>query len=230
MKHVAIVMAAGSGSRMGSDIPKQYLSIKGRPVLYFSLKAFEDSFVDEIIIVTRAEDVSYCRAKIVDRFGIKKVVGIVPGGKERSDSVFEGLKAVKPDEETYVYIHDGARPCITEDILDRAKEDVQIYGATVVGVPSKDTVKLADENGNVDTTPERKKVWSVQTPQAFKYEVIYNAFLKMQEAGDASVTDDGMVVERYSGVKVHLTMGDYRNIKITTPEDLKVVENFLLNI
>ena len=230
MKHVAIVMAAGTGSRMGTDIPKQFLPVKDRPVLYYSLKAFQDSFMDEIIIVTRAEDVSYCKEEIAEKFDINKVSVVVPGGKERSDSVFEGLKAVKPDEATYVYIHDGARPCLTEEILERAREDVIKYEATVVGVPSKDTVKIADKEGNVSDTPDRKCVWSVQTPQAFKYEVIYNAFLKMKSCGEVSVTDDGMVVERYSDKKVHLTMGDYKNIKITTPEDLEVAKNFLSNI
>lgn len=230
MKHVAIIMAAGSGSRMGTDIPKQYLMIKDRPVLYFSLKAFEDSFFDEIILVTRKEDLSYCKEEIVDRFGFQKVTKIVPGGNERFESVFEGLKAVEADGETYVYIHDGARPMISEEVLQRTKEDVMRYGATVVCVPSKDTVKIADEEGNVAATPERRLVRSVQTPQAFLFPVLYEAFLKMLEAGDGTITDDGMVVEKYSDHPVHLTDGDYKNIKITTPEDMEIVTHRLEEI
>lgn len=230
MKHVAIVMAAGKGSRMGSDIPKQFMIIEDHPVLYFSLKAFEDSFMDEIIIVTREEDIEFVQREIVEKYSLNKVVNVVAGGKERSDSVFEGVKSVNPDEETYVYIHDGARPCISLSVLEKAKADVEKYNATVVAVPSKDTVKLADEEGNVDFTPDRKRVWSVQTPQVFEYELIYSAFLKMQEDKGVTVTDDGMVAELYSGAKVHLTEGEYTNIKITTIDDLELVKNFLKKI
>lgn len=227
MKHIAIVMAAGTGSRMGTDIPKQFLTVKDHQVLYFSLKVFQDSFIDEIILVTREEDIDYCKENIVDKYKLTKVTKIVPGGKERFESVYEGLKAIVPEEETYVYIHDGARPCITADVIERAKEDVIKYKAVVVGVPSKDTVKIADEAGNVQTTPPRKLVWNVQTPQAFEYELIKTSFVKMMETGNRNITDDGMVVEEYSDTKVHLTMGDYRNIKVTTKEDLLVIEKFL---
>ena len=152
------------------------------------------------------------------------------GGKERSDSVFCGLKAVKDDGETYVYIHDGARPLLNMEMLERVKADVLKYGAVVAAVPSKDTVKLADEAGFVSVTPERSRVWSVQTPQAFEYRLIYEAFLKMNAEGNVKVTDDGQVMELFSDTKVFLTMGDYRNIKITTPEDLELAEKFLENL
>ena len=230
MKNVAIVMAAGTGSRMGSDIPKQFLTIKGRPVLYFSLKTLEESFIDEIVVVTRKSDIEYVKNEIVDKYGFKKVSAVTEGGKERSDSVFCGLKAVKDDGETYVYIHDGARPLLNMEMLERVKADVLKYGAVVAAVPSKDTVKLADEDGFVSVTPERSRVWSVQTPQAFEYRLIYEAFLKMNAEGNVKVTDDGQVMELFSDTKVFLTMGDYRNIKITTPEDLELAEKFLENL
>jgi len=227
MKHIAIVMAAGTGSRMGSDIPKQFLTVKDHQVLYFSLKVFQDSFIDEIILVTRTEDITYCKENIVEKYNLTKVTKIVSGGSERFESVYEGLKAVDTSEDTYVYIHDGARPCITEDVLERAREDVLNYKAIVVGVPSKDTVKIADESGFVKTTPSRSLVWNVQTPQAFEYSLIRTSFDKMMAVANRNITDDGMVVEAYSDTKVHLTMGDYRNIKVTTKEDLLVVEKFL---
>ncbi len=229
MKHIAIIMAAGSGSRMGTDVPKQYLTVKGRPVLYFSIKAFEDSFFDEIVLVTRKDDVEYCKKEIVEKFSLKKVKKIVPGGSERFESVFEGIKATGASPEDYVYIHDGARPLVSGDVLERTKNDVMLYDATVVSVASKDTVKIADENGFVVTTPDRRNVRNIQTPQAFKYSVIYDAFVKMISAGDRNITDDGMVVERYSDVKVHLTEGDYSNVKITTVEDWEVISKKLEN-
>lgn len=227
MKHIAIVMAAGSGSRMGTDIPKQYLTVKGRPVLYFSLKAFEDSFFDEIVLVTRKDDVDYCKEEIINKFDLKKVKHIVPGGAERFESVYEGLKACGASGEDYVYIHDGARPLISKDVLERTKKDVETYGATVVAVASKDTVKIVDEDGFVVSTPDRRTLRKVQTPQAFKYSIIKEAFEKMFAEGIGNITDDGMVVERYSSVKVHLTEGDYSNIKITTIEDWEAISKKL---
>lgn len=228
MKHIGIVMSAGKGLRAGGDIPKQYRMLLGKPVLYYCLKAMQDSFIDEIIIVSGAGDENYVKENIVDPFGFTKVSKIVAGGDERQDSVYAGLKAVEPsDSETYVYIQDGARPMLSMDILNRAKEDVLKYKSAVVGVKSKDTVKISDKAGFVEKTPVRDLVWNIQTPQAFEYSLIMKAYDLMMSQKNVFVTDDSMVVEQYGNTKVHLTEGDYKNIKITTPDDFEIAEKFL---
>lgn len=228
MKHIAIVMAAGKGTRMGTDIPKQFLTIGDFPVLYYSLKLFEDSFIDEVIIVTSADDVEFCQKEIVDKYGLSKVSKIVQGGKERYDSVYNGLKAAfESDSEAYVYIHDGARPALDKETLNRVRDDVLEYGSSVVSVPSKDTIKIADEDGFVETTPKRSTLWNIQTPQAFILSELMAAYEKMYKEKTPGITDDSMVMERYSEKKIRLTLGSYSNIKITTPEDLKIVEKFI---
>lgn len=230
-KTVAIVLAAGKGSRMKSDVHKQYLLIKDRPVLYYSLKAFEDSFVDEIILVTGEEEIPYCSKEIVEKYGFAKVTKIVAGGKERYHSVYAGLKAIDSCE--YVFIHDGARPFITEQILERAYESVKKEHACVVGMPVKDTIKLADESGYAADTPQRDLLWIIQTPQVFSFSLIkdaYTAFLNQEQellAQGIKMTDDAMVAEMFSDKKIRLVEGSYENIKITTPEDLKVAEALL---
>ena len=233
MKHIAIVMAAGSGKRMGGDIPKQFLLIRNKPVLYYTLKTLEESFIDEIILVTRHEDISYCEDEIVKRFGFKKVKKMVPGGAERYLSVYEGLKSVE-ETDSYIYIQDGARPLLTEDILLRVKESVEKYDATVTAVESKDTVKIADDKGFVADTPLRKKVWNAQTPQAFLYKVIkaaYDKLIEEEETGKTfNITDDSQVCELFSKTKVYITKGEYNNIKITTESDLATVEKILENL
>ena len=230
MKHIAIVMAAGSGKRMGSNVPKQFLEINGKPILYYPLKVLESSFVDEIILVTRHEDISYCKDNIVDKYSFKKVTKIVAGGAERYDSVYAGLKAVD-ETDSYIYIQDGARPMLSHDILERTREDVVNYSATVVAMPVKDTIKIADENGKIISTPGRETLWTAQTPQAFSYAVIKAAYDLLYQAKEnampVKITDDGQVVENYSSVDVHITKGDYSNIKVTTPEDINVAEKFL---
>lgn len=229
MKTVAIVLAGGKGSRMNSEIPKQYLPLCGKPVLYYSLKVFERSSVDDIVLVVGPEDIEYCRQNIVIRYGFKKVTRIVPGGKERYDSVINGLRAVRClAEPQAVLIHDGARPCITQNLIERCIQDVLKYQACVAAVPIKDTVKLADADGFAQMTPDRNRVWQIQTPQVFILELIKNAYEVMIKDSDrGNITDDAMVVERYTPVKVKLTMGAYENIKITTPEDFALAEQLL---
>ena len=161
-KYTAIVLAAGSGKRMNSKVHKQYLIIQDRPVLYYSLKAFEDSAVDEIVLVVGKGEEKFCRKEIVDKYGISKVKAIVEGGKERYHSVFEGLK--QTSDADYVLIHDGARPFVNQDIIRRCMQEVQKYQACVVGMPVKDTIKIADEEGYAKQTPDRKNVWMIQTP------------------------------------------------------------------
>lgn len=224
-KYAAIVLAAGSGKRMNSQVHKQYLIIQDRPVLYYSLKEFEDSAVDEIVLVVGKGEEEFCRREIVDKYGISKVKAIVEGGKERYHSVFEGLK--QTSDVDYVLIHDGARPFVNQDIIRRCMQEVQKYQACVVGMPVKDTIKIADEEGYAKQTPDRKNVWMIQTPQTFSYALIYEAYEEMLKTEDTAITDDAMVLERIKGKKSKLIEGSYRNIKITTPEDLLIANVYL---
>ena len=225
-KCTAVVLAAGQGKRMHSNIQKQFLQIKGHPILYYSLKCFQDcSFIDDIVLVTGEESLSYCKTEIVERYGFSKVMSVTAGGKERYDSVYSGLLQCRDTK--YVFSHDGARPFITEEILASGLEKVKETGACVVGMPSKDTVKLADEAGFVRETPERNCVWTVQTPQIFEYNLIRMAHESIRKKDMSAITDDAMVIEQETGVKVRLSKGSYQNIKITTPEDLAVAEAFL---
>ena len=224
-KYTAIVLAAGSGKRMNSKVHKQYLIIQDRPVLYYSLKEFQDSAVDEIVLVVGKGEEKFCRKEIVDKYGISKVKAIVEGGKERYHSVFEGLK--QTSDADYVLIHDGARPFVNQDIIRRCVQEVQKYQACVVGMPVKDTIKIADEEGYAKQTPDRKNVWMIQTPQTFSYALIYEAYEEMLKTEDTAITDDAMVLERIKGKKSKLIEGSYRNIKITTPEDLLIANVYL---
>jgi len=227
MKHIGIVMSAGKGLRVGGDIPKQYMDLCGKPVLYYSLKAMQESFIDEIVIVCGEGDEAYVKSEIVDRFSFDKVKNIVAGGKERSDSVFNGLLAIEDREHSYVYIHDGARPMLDNDILLKIKEDVEAFGSAVAGVKSKDTVKIVDEDGFVVATPDRNTVWNIQTPQAFKGDDLFRAFVELKENGSATVTDDASVMELFGELPVRITETTYCNIKITTSEDFLTAQNFL---
>ena len=230
-KCVAIVLSAGKGKRMGSGTAKQYLPLKGKPVLYYSLKAFEDSFVDEVIVVASPEDHEYIRNDIADKYGLKKVKSIVDGGRERYHSVMCGLRAAGTCD--YVFIHDGARPFIDNDILDRAYELVKEKGTAIVAMPVKDTVKVVGSDGITIDTPDRSLLWLMQTPQVFAFDPILRAYEKM--IGDEEelirkgigITDDAMVMERFGDLKVHVSVGSYKNIKITTPEDMIIAEAFL---
>lgn len=228
-KFVAIVLSAGTGSRMKSDIPKQYMELNGKPVIYYSLMAFQDSDVESIVLVAGKDDIEYCRKEIVEKYGITKVKAIVAGGAERYDSVFEGLKAAGNCD--YVMIHDGARPVLDANIVRRAWQGVVEHRACVVGMPVKDTIKIVNEEGQAVSTPDRKTLWQIQTPQVFEYELIYKAYnqviSEMRTGKNINITDDAMIIEYASDVKVHMVEGSYTNIKITTPEDISVAEIFL---
>ena len=223
----AIVLAAGSGKRMGTKIAKQYLEIDGKPLLYYTLLAFERSpRIDKIILTVGSEEqISYCQETILRPYGFQKVASVITGGKERYDSVYEGLKACQNCD--YVFIHDGARPFVTEEMIERGKKAVIAGGACVLGVPSKDTVKITDEEGFVESTPKRARVWNIQTPQIFSYPEIYSAYQKAKQEGMQGITDDAMVMEQYGSLKVKLEEGAYDNIKITTPEDILLAEQIL---
>ena len=226
-KIAAIVLAAGEGKRMGSGIPKQYMLIKSRPLVYYALKAFEESAVDEVILVTGEDEIDYCKEYIVDRYHFNKVKKIVPGGWERYASVYFGLEAI--EDADYVLIHDGARPMISAELVQKCIYYVKKYRACVVGMPSKDTVKIVDENDFAVNTPERRFVWCIQTPQVFETALIRHAYFKLMEneENETGITDDAMVVERMENCAVKLVEGSYENIKITTPEDLILAESLI---
>lgn len=224
-KITAIVLAAGSGRRMGGDIPKQYMELSGKPVIYYSLKVFQDSAVDDIVLVVSDEYIEYCRKEIVERYGFSKVTDIISGGRERYDSVRNGLEACESAD--YVLIHDGARPLITGDMVKRSIATLEEETGCSVAVKAKDTIKISDENGYGVDTPDRRYVWQVQTPQSFRRRELAAAYEKLAASGDTAITDDTMIMERYGGVKIKLIDGSYANIKITTPEDLALAEVLL---
>ena len=195
MHCTAIVLAAGQGKRMGTKVHKQYLMLAGRPVLYYSLKAFEDSpVIDEVFLVTGAGEEEYCRENIVNLFQFKKVSRIMQGGAERYHSVWNGLQEL--EENGYVFIHDGARPFVDSKMIERAYAEVQEHKACVVGMPVKDTIKVADDRGTVETTPDRSKLWMVQTPQVFENHIVRGAYSMLMRESYINVTDDAMVVEQ----------------------------------
>lgn len=226
MHCTAIVLAAGQGKRMGTKVRKQYLLLGGRPVLYYSLKAFEDSpVIDEVFLVTGAGEEEYCRENIVNLYQFKKVTRIMQGGAERYDSVWNGLQEL--EENGYVFIHDGARPFVDSGMIERAYAEVQDHKACVVGMPVKDTIKVVDERGTVKTTPDRSKLWMVQTPQVFENHIVRGAYSMLMRESYINVTDDAMVVEQMLQYPIRLVYGSYENIKITTPDDLEMAEVFL---
>ena len=229
MKSTAIVLAAGQGKRMNSKVQKQFLLIKGKPVLYYSLSCFQNSReIEEIIVVTGKDSINFCKQEIIEAYGFSKVKAVIAGGRERYDSVYAGLCAC--EDRDYVFIHDGARPFLTEDMIRRGKEAVLASGACVIGMPSKDTIKIADENGMVASTPSRSLVWNIQTPQIFSYAAIREAHERARQQNMADITDDAMVMERFGNMKIKLVEGSYENIKITTPEDILVAEKILEKI
>jgi len=239
-KTAAVILAGGKGTRMGGNTLKQYIEIDGRPLIYYSLKAFSDSFVDEIVLVCGEGEEEYCSDEIVEKYGFSKVKSIATGGRERYHSVYNGLKALRCVAEgesldpcEIVFIHDGARPFVDADLIERAYREAEKYHAAVVAVPAKDTVKMADTDGYAVETLRRDLVWMMQTPQVFDYYEIYNAYCKLIEQEKellergVNVTDDAMVLELFSDTRVKLVMGDYRNIKVTTPDDLDIVKHYM---
>lgn len=228
IKSAAIILAAGKGSRMETDIPKQFIVIHNKPVLYYALKAFEESNIDEIILVTSEETKKYCSDNIVKKYGLKKVSCIVEGGSERFHSVLNGLKAI--DQSDYVLIHDGARPLIDIEMINEVIEYVQNSGGCIVATPVKETIKKIDNNHYIEETPKRSSLWAAQTPQAFRYDELLEAYINMskdKEFGSMEITDDASVYEKYIRKPVKIIEGSYGNIKITTPEDLIFAEKVI---
>lgn len=233
---VMILLAAGSGSRMKSGTAKQFMLLKDKPLIWYSLDTVEKSqLIDECILVTAEKDIAYMRREIVERYGFHKVSAIVPGGSERWESVANAVQTLENDgaEEDYVFIHDGARPFLTQQILENIYLEVKEHRACVAAVPSKDTVRLSDENGFAKCTPDRRGVWIIQTPQAFETGLLVKAYRMLRERADRlgkesiAVTDDAGVVELFTEQRIRLVEGSYDNIKVTTPGDMKIAEAFL---
>ena len=225
MATIALIPAAGMGKRMQAGMNKQYLQVGGMPILARTVAVFEQApFVDAIYIISPADEVHYCEREVVAAFGYTKVKGVIVGGAERQHSVINGLRAMEADDEDVVLIHDGVRPFVSVHVLQRAIEVARTTDGALVAVPAKDTIKMV-ENGIIRETPPRETLWLAQTPQAFRYGVIRAAH-ELAEAEDFLGTDDASLVERL-GKEIHIVLGDYRNIKITTPEDLVLAEAFL---
>ena len=221
----AIILAGGKGKRMGSAISKQFIDIKGKPIIYYTLKKFsENKKIDNIIVVLPEDEVKYFKENILKKYELR-INKIVIGGKERQDSVYNALKSLKNSSTDIVLIHDGARPFISERIINEGIKFAEIYGAAAPGVMPKDTIKVKNEKNFSVDTPNRANLVSIQTPQVFKFDEILECHEKIRYNGE-KVTDDTMVVEKY-GYIVYLYDGEYTNIKVTTPEDLILAERLI---
>lgn len=225
--NIGVILAAGKGTRMGKELPKQYLLLNGKPILSYSLDLFEKSqAIDKYLIVAGKGEASYIKENILygEKYG--KLIAIIEGGKERHDSVYAALKIIlekkgNTDDAVFVFIHDAARPYADEELLNRLDIAVRESGAAVAGVSVKDTVKVV-KNGVIETTPERANLFAAQTPQCFLFKEIYNAYNKMYASEmEIKITDDSQVMELFGSLKCRLIEGNYKNIKITTEEDLK---------
>ena len=219
-----VIVSAGRGSRMKADINKQFLKLKGKEVIAHTIdKFYNNKNIDEIVVVGKEDEADFFRRNIIDKYGYKNIK-IAFGGKERQDSVFNGLKAVN-ERCDIVLIHDGARPFVTDEIIKNSIECAKKNKCVIVGVPVKDTIKIINKDNEVCDTPNRSTLWSIQTPQVFEYLSIIKAH-KIAKEKSYYGTDDSMLME-YLGYNVKVIEGSYNNIKITTPEDLKIGEEIL---
>ena len=221
----AIILAGGKGKRMNSKVSKQFIEIKDKPVIYYNIKKFnENKNIDNIVVVLPKDEVDYFKENVLKKYTLK-VDKIVIGGAERQDSVYNGLKSLEQDSVDIVLIHDGARPFISDRIIEEGINYAAVYGASSPGVMPKDTIKIKSEEGFSINTPKRETLMAIQTPQVFKFNEILKCHEKIKE-DKILVTDDTMVVEQY-GYNVYLYEGEYTNIKITTPEDLILGEKLI---
>ena len=231
MKISAIILAAGKGSRMKKDINKQFLEVKGKPILAYTIEAFLNvKEINEIILVVNPLEEERINAIIIESLPNmhETTIRFAYGGKERYDSVYNGLKKIDPECEG-VLIHDGARPLVSKNIIMKVIEGLSTQEGCIVGVKAKDTYKIVNENNEIEQTVPRNKLFQIQTPQAFRKNVIIEAYQNGLEKFEG-ITDDGMMVERFTNYKIGIIEGEYSNIKITTQDDLEVMEGFLKNI
>jgi 2-C-methyl-D-erythritol 4-phosphate cytidylyltransferase len=221
VKTVAVIPAAGAGLRMGGGTAKQFLEVDGRPIMALTLEKFQACpLIDSITLVVPLAEISYCKSEIVERYNLDKVENIILGGERRQDSVRFGLEASNGEYELVV-IHDGVRPFIDMDLIERSIEAAKIHRAVITALPAKETVKKVDKSGFVIKTYERRDVWLVQTPQVFMYKDIMSAHEKAVSEAWEDVTDDASLIERL-GIPVKVIPGSEYNIKVTTPQDLEL--------
>lgn len=214
-----IIVAAGTGSRMKANINKQFIKLNDKEIITYTIEKFyNNKNINDIVIVVKEDEVEFFKKEILVKYNFNNIK-IAYGGKERQDSVYNGIKVLDKNCK-YVLVHDGARPFVNEDIINRSLEEVQKYKSVVVGVPVKDTIKVVNNNNYIVDTPNRSTLWSVQTPQTFDYSVIKMAY---EDAFDNNFygTDDAMLVERI-GYTVKMIYGSYNNIKVTTTEDIDI--------
>jgi len=225
MKADAIIVSAGKGQRFMEGKKKQFSLLADKPILAHTLDQFETCpLIRSTLLVVGQEDLDYCLKEIVEKYEYRKVGQIIPGGKRRQDSVKNGIDALAKDVEIVV-IHDGVRPFVTKAMIEDSIHSAERFGAVVLAMPVKETIKMANPNGTVLKTLDREALWQIQTPQTFQAKLIKEAYSKGTEDGFTG-TDDASLVERL-GVKVHILPGSYTNIKITTPEDLILANLFL---
>ncbi|GAB6178933.1 2-C-methyl-D-erythritol 4-phosphate cytidylyltransferase [Desulfotomaculum defluvii] len=222
---IAIIPAAGTGSRMGSKVKKQYLNLQDKPVLTHTIEMLERTpEVTGIVVVVAPGEVDQCRELLFRGNLFSKILAVVPGGNHRQTSVYNGLSSLSSHTEMVV-IHDGARPLVQVNQISSVIKEARLVGAAALAVPVKDTIKMIDDQGYIIGTPNREKLWAVQTPQVFCYDIILEAHQTAHEKG-IYATDDCALVEAL-GKPVKLVQGTYENIKITTPEDMVLAEAFL---
>jgi 2-C-methyl-D-erythritol 4-phosphate cytidylyltransferase len=225
MKADAVIVSAGKGHRFMEGKKKQYHFLGGKPILAHTLDKFETCpLIRSILLVVSQEDMDYCLKEVIEKYKFQKVSQVVPGGKRRQESVKNGVDTL-PKDADIVAIHDGVRPFVTRAMIEDSIHSAVRYGAAVLAMPVKETIKMSNPDGTVLKTLDRESLWQVQTPQTFQVNVIKEAYHRATQDGFIG-TDDASLVERI-GVKVHILPGSYANIKITTPEDLLLANLFL---
>jgi 2-C-methyl-D-erythritol 4-phosphate cytidylyltransferase len=228
MKVAAIIAAAGLGRRMQQDTPKTYLQLAGKPILIHTLEIFEKvPEVQEVLVVVHPEDLEFCQEEIIDPYPLKKVLRLVPGGKERQDSVYHALKVLKKEaaDLDVILVHDGVRPLVDPDQVRKVVAAARRHGGAILGIPCQDTLKRVNSKGVVVDTVDRQELWQVQTPQAFQAALLWRAYQEAMERGFYA-TDEAALVEAL-GETVVVVPSTCLNLKITTPDDLKIAEAIL---
>lgn len=222
--NTAIIVAAGSGKRFGTKTPKQFLEIGGKPLIIYTLERFQNCpSINQIILVLPTDQTSNF-LKIVSKYGITKLAKIVAGGETRAESVWKGLKAVRPTNAEIIAVHDGARPLVTGEEISACIEKAKETGSAILVAPVTDTIKEI-KDGKILQTIDRNKLRRALTPQCFRYEVLQKAFEKVKNLSE-SATDESFLVEQ-SGIEVSIVEGSAKNIKVTTKEDLHLVKSLL---
>ena len=227
MRVAAIIPAAGIGLRMKQDTPKPYLMLAGKPILAHTLAVFEATpEVHEVTVVAHTDDLDSCQEQVIAPFEFKKVLRLVPGGKERQDSVYNALKVLQKEEDLeIILVHDGVRPFITPDHIRQVIQAARKHGGAILGWPAQDTLKKVSPKGEVIQTLERRDVWQIQTPQAFQAQLLWRAFVEAY-ARNFYGTDEASLVEELQQTVV-VVQGSPLNLKITTSEDLEMAEAIL---